>query len=168
MSGGAGLLPFGGEIAGLVGAGRARRRDFLGMDDERRALEEGIAAAMVGMQMRAHHHVDIVACQTDAAERSDDIVAGLHDRRHQLGEAAPARLRLLGDRRVAAGIEQHIAGVWRSSAQHTGSSIVSLRAASGMKDALAHAQAAAGEKMHLHRAAPALSTTARIALTMCS
>jgi hypothetical protein len=60
---------------------------------------------MVGMQVRAHDHVDVVAFEADAGERVDHVVARLHDRRHDLEQAAPARLRVGRDAGMAAGIE---------------------------------------------------------------
>ncbi len=71
------VLPLGRDIALRLRALGARRFDLLAMNNETRALEEGIAAAMVGMQMRAYDDIDIVADEPDAAERVHDIVAGL-------------------------------------------------------------------------------------------
>ena len=118
--------------------------------------------------MRADDDIDIVAAEPDAGQRIHDIVAGLHGRRHQPREPAPARFPCSATVGVAAGIEQHIAlGVVDQRAtyrQVDGLTLVGV----GHKYALAHAQTAAGEQMHLHRAGSVLPTTARIALTMCS
>ena len=57
------LIPLGREIALRLGVRRARRLDLARMDHECRALEEGVAAAMVGMQVRAHDDVDVVGRQ---------------------------------------------------------------------------------------------------------
>ena len=100
--------------------------------------------------MRADDDVDIVALQADAGERGDDIVAGRHDRRHQPGETAPARLGVVRQRRVAAGIEQHIA--LRMAQQRAAHRHVEGLAPIGIGEieAFARAQAAAGEEMHFH------------------
>ena len=60
------LLPLGGDIARRFRARRARRFDLPGVNDAGRALEESVAAAMVGMQVRAYDHVDIVTFEADA------------------------------------------------------------------------------------------------------
>ena len=123
---------------------------------------------MVEMQVRAQHHIDVVALQADAVQRGDDIVAGLHDRGDDLGDAAPARFRVLGDVGMAARVKQHVAlAVAQENAGHRhvhGLAARRVRLIHG----LAHAQAAAGEDVHLHRALPSLSATERIALMMCS
>ena len=76
----------------------------------RSPLEEGVAAAMVGMQMRAHHDVDVVGRQADARRgRSRTLSPGGMIGIMILAMPAPARLRILGHRGMTAGVEQHVA-----------------------------------------------------------
>jgi hypothetical protein len=58
-------VPFLRKIAGHLGLGRARRCDLLFVDDESRALKKSIAAAMVGMQMRADYDIDVAGRDPD-------------------------------------------------------------------------------------------------------
>jgi hypothetical protein len=124
---------------------------------------------MVGMQVRAYDHVDIVTFEADAGERVDHAIARLHDRRHDLEERPPARLRVGRDVGMAAGIEQHV--TLSMAQQDRGHRYVEGFAVRRVRqiDSLAHAHAAAGQDVHLHRVSSALlSMTARIALMMCS
>ena len=64
---------------------------------------------MVRVQMRADDNVDVARLKTDMGQPADDVVAGLHDRHHQLRETTPPRLRILRHRRMTTRIEQHVA-----------------------------------------------------------
>src|ERR1700741_2665853 len=77
------LLPFSPDIALRLRAGRAGSFHFLAMNDEGRALEEAIAAAMIRMQVRAHDEINVVTAKSEAGQRFHDILVGRHDRRHQ-------------------------------------------------------------------------------------
>src|SRR5579863_615675 len=61
-------LPFCGEVSGRHGIRGAGGLELFRVHDDRSALEEGVAAAMVEMQVRAQHHIDVVALQADAAQ----------------------------------------------------------------------------------------------------
>ncbi len=71
-SGGAGLLPLGGEIALPLPAARRQRAAATSlawmMQDAARS-KKVVAAATVGMQVPAHDHVDVVAVEPDAGQR---------------------------------------------------------------------------------------------------
>jgi hypothetical protein len=88
------------------------------------------------------------------------VLAGLHDRDHQLGKSAPTAFRILRDRRMAAGIEQHV--TLNMPQQRARNRKLDGLATLGRREenVLAHAQPAAGQKMHIHgsRLKPAPST----------
>ena len=156
------LLPFGRQIAGRFGVRRAGCRDFRGVDDEAGALEEGVAAAMVGVQVRAHDHIDVVGDEANTAKRRDHVITRLHDRGHDFGETAPPCLRVLSHRRMTAGVEQHIAlAMAEENARHW---YVERLAAHGARvvHRLAYPQPSAGQDVHLHRAAPARANALKI------
>ena len=85
-----------------------RTRDLLFVDDESRALEEGVAAAMVGMQVRADYDIDVIGRDTDRLESIHHVHTLRHHRRHDAHEFAPARFRIFRHRWMAAGVEQYI------------------------------------------------------------
>ena len=60
------------------------------MDHDGRVLEEGVAAAMVGMQVRADHDVDVVGCDTDRREAGEHVARRRHDRRHDTSPCRPS------------------------------------------------------------------------------
>ena len=117
--------------------------------------------------MRAHDKINVVAAKAQTGKPVHDVLASLHDRRHQPRQPAPARLGVFRHCRMAAGIEQHIGSVMANerarNRQFDGFALVGV----GHKNTLAHAQPTTGEKMHFHHFSLAL-TTARIALTICS
>ena len=160
------LLPFTCEIAGAFGVRCARRLDLPFVNDEARAREQGVAATMIRMQVRANDDIDIVTGEAETGETGHHVIAMRHDGHHDPGKPAPARCRILRYRGMTAGIEKHVA--LRMAQERAGHRDFHGLAAIGIRkiDALAHAQPATREKMHLHRAVPAF--TARIALTMCS
>ena len=95
------------------------------------------------------------------------MVAGLHDRHHQLGKASPTRLGIFRHRRMATGIEQHVA---LTVAQQNARDWHFDRLAAigiGKVDGLPHAHTSAGQQMHFHQAdSRILAATARVANTL--
>ena len=126
------VIPLGRADSPRLGVRRARRLDLLFVDHDGRALEERVAAAMVGMQVRAHHDVDIVGSRPTPASWSSTLSPGAHDRRHDLRHARPSAP---PDRSATDGWQpvsnSTLPCGWRSRTHDTGNSIVSLRSASG-------------------------------------
>ena len=108
----------------------------VGVADHRRLAEEGVAAAMVRMEMRADDEVDIVGSRPTAGRLVEHVVAG---RRSSASSSwrgrpsAPPRSPALGDRGMTAGVEQHVALIVAIRSAETGSSIISPRSALGTK-----------------------------------
>jgi hypothetical protein len=147
------VLEFDREVTDLLGPRCARGVELLGVTDDGRPGEEGVAAAMIGMQVGAHHHVDVGGADPDIGQALDHV--GLRaDRRHDLGEPAPARGCIHRDRRVAAGVEQHIAlAVADQVARHRHlDRLVAGRI--GKVDAPLQAQASGRQSVHLHGVTP--------------
>ncbi|MCR6737023.1 MAG: hypothetical protein NVV83_24330 [Afipia sp.] len=120
------------------------------MHDDGRFPEELVAAAMIGVEMRADHHIDIVRAEADGLEAGQDVFAGRHDRCHVLRKAAPAPFRIFRNGGMAAGVEQHI--TLRMPHQHARHRKLDHLAAVGIReiDALLHAKTAARQNMHFH------------------
>ena len=59
--------------------------------------------------MRADHDIDVVGRDTDRLESVHHVHTLRHHRLHDTHEFAPARFRIVRHRRMAAGVEQHIA-----------------------------------------------------------
>ena len=102
-------FPFLRKIAGHLGLWRARRRNLLFVDDESCGVVEGVAAAMVGMEVRADYDINVIGRDTDRLEFVHHVHTLRHHRRHDAQQFAPARFRIFRHRRMAAGVEQHIA-----------------------------------------------------------
>jgi len=75
------------------------------MRNDRRILEEIVAAAMVRMEVGVHDHVDVAGSEPNEGQTGEERVLGAHDWRHHLHQCAPALFAMIDDRRVAPGIE---------------------------------------------------------------
>ena len=139
------LVPFGGKIAAGLAAGRPGGGQFVGVDQEGRLAEECIATAVVGMQVGVDDHVDVVGLQSQFGKSGQHVLAGLHDRNHELGQPAPPALRILRHCRMAAGVEEHVGLIVAQQRARHGE-LDRLAALGGWQEnALAHFQAAAGQ-----------------------
>ena len=61
-------VPFAGEEAHRDRVRRARGSHLIRVHHAGRALEEGVAAAMIRMQMRADHDIDVVGLDADGLQ----------------------------------------------------------------------------------------------------
>ena len=58
--------------------------------------------------MGTNHYVDVFGFNADGAQVVDDVIAGRRYGHHDLGQPAPARLRILDQRGMTAGVKEHI------------------------------------------------------------
>ena len=161
------VVPVGAQIAGGLRTGRLRRLDLPGMHHDGRLLEELVAAAVIGVEVRIDDDVDVVGVDADAGQIWQKRVLRAHHRRHHLHQRAPAFLAVLDDGRMAAGVEQHVALLVPD--QRAGDGRLERLAAIGglVIDAFLQAQPAGGKKLQLHVALPLRKrAAARIAATM--
>ena len=161
------LIPIGGQIAfghPVFGPGRGH---FVGMGDDRGTTEMLVAAAVIGVEVRTDHHVDIIGAQPDQAQLIDHGVRRLKDRHHRARHPAPARLGIDGRSRAASGIEQHVAlRVAQQRRDHRQFKRFFARGAR-IIDPAPHAQPPARQEMHFHSIGPRSLASSRTAAMMC-
>ena len=146
------LIPIGGEIAGRLAAGRAGSGEFIAVNEKTCLAEKRIAAAMVGMQVRIDHHVDVVGKKVRLRQVR-------RARGHPAASIGVINLAELAERRsgssATAGWQpvsnSTLPWLCRNSALDTGSvdGFAHARATAG-KCSCACAQPTARQKMHFH------------------
>src|SRR3984893_13343813 len=103
------MIPIGAQITGRLCTRRLRSLDFLGMRQDRRLLEELIAAAVIRVEMRIDDDIDIVRLDADTRKAWQKGILRAHDRRHALHQRSPSFFAMLDDGGMTPGVEQHIA-----------------------------------------------------------
>src|SRR5262249_889299 len=148
------MLPFYGDIASRQTVRRPCSLQVQGMHDHRCLLEECIATAVIGMQVRVDDEIDVFGTQSKTGQTREHVIVRTHDGCDEFYHRTPPRGGVLGHARMAASVEQHVAlRVPQEDAQN-GQLNRLIPPRVGQVNAFAHAQTPAGEDVHLHGAHP--------------
>lgn len=112
------MIPVRLDVSAISRVIRVRGLDLERVNEDRCLLEEAVAAAMIGVQVRADHHVDIVGAKANRLHARQHMIVGRHDRLHIFGKRAEPPFGIGRDIGMASGVEQHIA--LRMPQQHAG------------------------------------------------